>query len=1015
MKKTITQISLLMATLFCCITLFSQQGIGYYPNIDGGLGKQTSGNLGTTKDTIKWSYTSVTGGGQVRTINSTGGYGGPKYLTVGKSTAATAGSSTTVGTNQVYKNTFLANTLYIVQFHYKANPTSTLTPDTASFVFISADGTSGARKTKQIKLLTPTTWTKFYDTVRTDNVATQTNTGVAGINIKTSSIGTATLVDVDNYVIYPADNQTTGGADITAPDPVTGAVATANSPADINVSWNAPATGIDSGGYVVVRYTVNPSATDNPLQNAIYAVRDSVNVANGGIVVYTGRPTAFLDNYNITGSTTYYYKIYTVDKAFNYATAASASAATQSFTTYYYNGTGSLTNVLSWGTNSNGSGTTPSDFTGAGHFFFIKNTATAIVDAPWIVSGSASKVILGDGTAAITLNIPTGNSFTGKLDLVAPATGKNAIVLNGGVFPTLGAVTGVTDLTIGTNVNTTIPKAQWGNVVIASPSNVVINMSDTLLTTNFTINAGSVFSTTTNATSNNTIAPVTIAAIGAAIINGTFKTGKTAGFVESINYLGTPNTTLGSNSTIVCDKVSTSTVQTVSAIQYVNLELGGTSPKAFEAGSLKVSGNLLVTTNGAINTAPTSLELNGTNTQMFYGLGATSYGDVTFSGGGLKQLHSNVAIGGAVTFNSGSVYVNVDTLTFNSSATIGSGSAASYIITGNNAFGKAMIKGLGATSTVSLPVGSQTTYLPVTLTPSQGSDYAVSVFSGLTKDGSITGTAADAATLNESVNAVWDISRPNGAGNTLVEVAWNGGNEGLGFSTLANNQFGLLQYNGTTWIPGSTPISSNSANTASDSFATFTQFAVSKLNGLLPICKIDLQAVKVYNVIKIDWKTTCEINVKEFIVEKSSNGVEFSPINTVAAINTSAAEKNYQSIDNSINSNIIYYRVKVVNNNGKIEYSNVVAIKTTTKHSFEVVTNPVLNKDLKIQLSNLQKGSYSLEIINAIGQKMQQVNLQLDNNNISKTIQLSQSISTGLYFVKLSGLNITETNTVFIK
>ena len=1012
MKRKITQLCLLIATIFCCVTSFGQQGIGYYPNIDGGFQNQTSGNLPSTRGPVRWAYVS-SGNGQSRTISTAGGYGGSKYLTAGKTSAATTSSSTTINSNEVTTNTFQANTLYVIQFHYRANAANATTPDPASYVFVSQDGVS--RKTKPVTLSTPTTWTKFIDTVRTDNVTAPATTGTTGFNIKTSAIGTACLIDIDNFVIYPADNQTTGGADITAPDPVTGVLAVANSPADINVSWNAPATGIDSGGYVVVRYTVNPTATDNPLQNAIYAVGDSVNVANSGIVVYIGRPTAFLDNYNINGGTTYYYKIYTVDKAFNYATAAGASAATQSFTSYYYNGTGLLTNLTSWGTNSNGSGTAPSDFTSAGHFFVIKNTTTATVDAPWVVSGSASKVILGDGTTAITLNIPTGNSFIGKLDIVAPATGKNAIVLNGGVFPTLGTVTGITDLTVGTNVNTTIPKAQWGNVIIASPSSAVINMADTLFASNFTVNAGSVFSTTTNASSNNTIAPVTIAANGAAIINGTFKTGKTAGFVTSINYLGTPNTTLGTNSTIVCDKVSTSTVQTISAIQYANLEVGGTSPKAFEAGSLKVSGNLLVTSTGSVNTAPTSLELNGTNTQMFDGLGAIPYGDVTFSGGGLKQLHSNVAIAGAVTFNSGSVNVNVDTLTFNSSATIGSGSAASYIITGNNAVGKAMIKGLGATSTVSLPVGSQTTYLPITLTPSQGSDYAVSVFSGLTKDGSLTGTAADAATLNESVNAVWDISRPNGAGNTLVEVAWNGGNEGLGFSSLANNQFGLLQYNGTAWIPGSTPICNNSANTASDSFATFTQFAVSKLNGLLPICKIDLQAVKVGNAIKIDWKTTCEINVKEFIVEKSSNGVEFSPINTVVAINTSATEKNYQSIDNSINSNIIYYRVKVLNNNGKIEYSNIVAIKTTTKNSFEVVANPVLNKELIIQLSNLQKGSYSLEIINALGQKLQQVNLELDNNNISKTIQLNQAISAGLYFVKLSGLNITETNTVFIK
>lgn len=1012
MKRKITQISLLMATIFCCITSFSQQGIGYYPNMDGGFGKQSTGNLGTTRDSIKWSFVS-SGNGQVRAISANGGYGGPKFLTAGKSATATTASSTTINSNQVFTTTFSANTLYIVQFYYKANVANAATPDPTSYLFISPEGTT--RKQKALTLATPTTWKKYTDTVRTDNVTPQQITGTAGVNIKTPAIGTACLIDIDNFVIYPADNQTTGGADSIAPDPVTAVVAAANSPADINVSWNAPATGIDSGGYIVVRYTVNPTGTDNPLQNAIYAVGDSVNATNNGTVVYVGKATAFLDNFNIAGGTTYYYKVYAADKAFNYATAVTGSAATQSFTNYFYNGTGSLTNIASWGTNANGTGTAPTDFTSAGRFYIIKNTTTATVDAPWTVSGSASKVILGDGTAAITLNIPAGNSFAGKLDIVAPASGKNAIILNGGVFPTLGTVTGITDLTVGTNVNATIPKAQWGNVVIASSPSVVINMADTLFTTNFTVNAGAIFSTTTNAASNNTIAPVTIAATGAVVINGTFKTGKTAGFVASLNYLGAPATTLGPNSTIVFDKVAATTVQTISAIQYANIEVAGASPKTFEPGSLKVSGNLFVTNTGTISAAPTSLELNGTTMQMFDGLVSLPYGDVTFSGGGLKMLHSNVTIGGGVSFVAGRVNVDVDTLTFNSSATIGSGSSPSYIITGNNAIGKVMIKGLGATSTISLPVGSQFTYLPVTLTPSQGSDYAVSVFSGLTKDGTITGAIADAATLDESVNAVWDISRTNGAGNTLVEVGWNGGNEGLGFSSLANNQFGLLNYNGTTWVAGATPICNNSNNTASDSFATFTQFAVSKINGLLPVTKIDLQLSKQNNDVNVIWKTVGEKNTKSFVVEKSANGVDFTTINTIAATGNSIIENIYSIVDRNVNTEVVYYRIKMIDINGNSNYSKVATIKMNGKNSFEVLINPVMNKELKVQLNNLPKGSYAIEILNSLGQKLQQTQLTLNSNTVSQTVHLNSEIISGLYFIRLIGMNINQTNTVIVR
>ena len=998
---------------------YSQQQIGYYPNMDGGFQNQPTGNLALTSaaippDTLRWSYIS-SGNGQGRLVANPGGYGSSKFMTVGKTSAATTNSSTTVASNTVKNKLLLPSTLYVIQFFYRANTASVGIPDPASYVYISVDGTSGNRITKLITLGTPTTWTKYSDTVRTNGTSSPTFNGIAGINIKTTTIGTATLVDVDNFVIYPADNQTTGGLDITAPDAVTGLSAIANSPADVNVSWSAPSTGIDTGGFIVVRYSTNPGANDDPLQNAVYAIGDSVNGTNTGTVVYVGKGTSFLDNYKVNGNTTYYYKVYTADKAFNYSTSASTSATTQSFNTFYYNGTGAMSSVTSWGSNANGTGTNPVDFISSGQFFVINNTTNATVDAAWTVAGSSSKVILGDGTAGIKLTIPAGTSITGKLDLVAPASGKNSIVLNGGKFPTIGVVAGFPDLTVGTDVNTTIPKALWGDVVVASPSTVVINMSDTLYVNNFTINAGSVFSATTNAATNNTLPPVTIANGGAVVINGTFKTGKTAGFVATLNYLGTPNTTLGANSTIVFDKVASTTTQTVNALQYVNLVVGGASPKAFEVGTLKVSGDFIYSNNaGSLVASPASIEFNGASLQNIDGLPAPYFTDVTLSNGGLKKLHTSATINGIVNFVNGKLDVSSDTLFITALATVGAGVNNSYFVTGNTAAGRVVYLGVGASSTATVPVGSSNSYLPVMLTPTASYDFAVAAFEGLTTDGTFGGTPVAGASKAQSVDAFWNIAGITGTGNVHVEVNWPAGLEGATFSSLANNQVKLVEYNGAQWLPGAFGSANNSSNIAADSFSTFTVFAVTQAAGVLPASSVKLNATKINNAIEVKWNTINEINTTLCTVERSINGVDFTTVFTTnAAGNVSA--KNYNFTDKSFRLGNNYYRIKIVDMEGRVSYSNIIQIAVKSNPSFVVLNNPIVNNRIAIQANALEDGQYNIALTNANGQVVATKEITVANNVAIMNLPIQNRQAAGTYYIRIIGNGVSNTIPVVIK
>ena len=96
---------------------------------------------------------------------------------------------------------------------------------------------------------------------------------------------------------------------------------------------------------------------------------------------------------------------------------------------YYYVGSGALDVTTNWGTSTNGTGSNPSDFISAGQIFNIVNT-TSVETTPalWTVSGTGSKIVLGNSTAAITLTLVSGSQITGIMDITAPSSGHHKII-----------------------------------------------------------------------------------------------------------------------------------------------------------------------------------------------------------------------------------------------------------------------------------------------------------------------------------------------------------------------------------------------------------------------------------------------------------------------------------------------------------------------------------------------------------------------------------------------------------
>lgn len=117
---------------------------------------------------------------------------------------------------------------------------------------------------------------------------------------------------------------------------------------------------------------------------------------------------------------------------------------------YYNNGIGILDDVTSWGTNTDGSGANPVDFTSELQIFNITNGSSVSIGDYWQVAGSGSYINLGNGTNPIAFT--TNYGVDGTINI----SNNASLVVNTDAYtPTLGT------LSTGSNVSYTYSLDQF--------------------------------------------------------------------------------------------------------------------------------------------------------------------------------------------------------------------------------------------------------------------------------------------------------------------------------------------------------------------------------------------------------------------------------------------------------------------------------------------------------------------------------------------------------------------------
>jgi hypothetical protein len=177
--------------------------------------------------------------------------------------------------------------------------------------------------------------------------------------------------------------------------------------------------------------------------------------------------------------------------------------------------------------------------------------------------------------------------------------------------------------------------------------------------------------------------------------------------------------------------------------------------------------------------------------------------------------------------------------------------------------------------------------------------------------------------------------------------------------------------------------------------------------GVLPATCSDFNYKIADGKVELLWSTLTEINTKEFVLQRSNDGVNFTSIATVAASGNTSGQKDYRFTDVVRNNETFYYRLLQIDKDGKSQFickTLRVSVTGSVQLFGNIYPNPVTNTDAIISILKSYTGKLDVEIINTVGQKISHQSFNISNSASQITLN-TQRLQKGLYIVRLITAN----------
>ncbi|MFD1553581.1 hypothetical protein DNU06_07850 [Putridiphycobacter roseus] len=257
----------------------------------------------------------------------------------------------------------------------------------------------------------------------------------------------------------------------------------------------------------------------------------------------------------------------------------------------------------------------------------------------------------------------------------------------------------------------------------------------------------------------------------------------------------------------------------------------------------------------------------------------------------------------------------------------------------------------------------------------------------------------------------WTLDRTNTGNQVNVTLSWNN-NTSCGVDNLS--ELVIARWDGLTWKDegnGGTAgtVANGSIVSASpiNNFSPFT-LASTTFNNPLPVELIDFTAEKEGQFALIYWETASEINNDYFEVQRAVDGQNYYKMGTVNGAGNSSINNSYNFVDENPNIGVNYYRLKQVDYDGTFTYTEVKTLDFYPQFDTDLILypNPTNNNSNSKLINNGSLVIQAIEIYNEVGAL---VSSQMVNENSQEILLEPHALATGLYTVRIIGLQQTVT------
>ena len=171
----------------------------------------------------------------------------------------------------------------------------------------------------------------------------------------------------------------------------------------------------------------------------------------------------------------------------------------------------------------------------------------------------------------------------------------------------------------------------------------------------------------------------------------------------------------------------------------------------------------------------------------------------------------------------------------------------------------------------------------------------------------------------------------------------------------------------------------------------------------LPVKMSPLTARYSKETAQLEWSTYSEVNTRLFEIERSASANSFEKISSVAANGHSQSATEYRYDDKTVMPGTNYYRLKIIDRDGKYSYSNIVSIEATKK-PFMVLQPPAnpFADQIKVTVSSVSEGKVTMTLLDNSGRIMKNKTAYIQPGVSTISLNGVADLAAGVYYCKVS-------------